>query len=491
MRILVVHDHLPQPNRSGSDLRFAQLVTELVALGHDVVFLARYGSDKAGSHTLLQKMGVQIFSRDAKRIGFLGCDEVPRWEFERVLASNDFDVALLATWFWFGISVPEHYIDDIRRRSPGAMVVVMTDDVHGAREAGLAQLTGAFTDIERARDYGEREFEIYRRADLVLTISEADKSRIEAAQESAPFEVKVLPMAADPVEDSPPFEQREGFLYLGDFQNSANVLSVSMLTEEIWPIIRARLPQATLCLAGNRAPNRLANPERGIVCLGHVPDLRPILTQSRVLLSPLRFGSGVSTKNLAALSHGLPLVTTEIGSRGLGLEHDETAIVSESTEEFAEWAIRLHSDRLLWERMSLQGLRYVAKAFSRKFLQRQISIVLGQRSAKKRSTSMNCEWSSLLVEKRFPETLTFQPSGQRLAYRQWAYYQTAQQLRAEGRPRDALRQLRHIFSFTRIQPLDSDLFDQVLTSMAGCYCDLSDHEGEARCMAGMKRRLPS
>jgi hypothetical protein len=166
-------------------------------------------------------------------------------------------------------------------------------------------------------------------------------------------------------------------------------------------------------------------------------------------------------------------------------------MIVEGSGEFAQAALHLYSDRSLWQQISTNGLEHVGENFSRQALRRQIAIALGQRTVHKRATPSTRGWSSLLVEKRFPETLTGQPSGQRLAYRQWAYYQIAEQLRAEGKPKEALKQLRHIFSFTRIQPLNGDLYDQVLTSMAACYADLSDRAGEARCLAGKRNRLAS
>jgi hypothetical protein len=107
---------------------------------------------------------------------FLGFDLPVEWTFERLLHEHHFDLAILFHWFWNGISIPEHYREEIRRISPKAFVAVLTDDQQGVREKQMADLTGQWSDYERSHDFTSREFQVYRRADVVLTISEDDRN---------------------------------------------------------------------------------------------------------------------------------------------------------------------------------------------------------------------------------------------------------------------------------------------------------------------------
>ena len=91
------------------------------------------------------------------------------------IKETKFDLAILFHWFWNGISIPEHYMEDIRRLSPDTFVAVLTDDQQGLREMQLANLTHYWADCERSGDFASREMEVYRRADVVLTISEDDR----------------------------------------------------------------------------------------------------------------------------------------------------------------------------------------------------------------------------------------------------------------------------------------------------------------------------
>ena len=52
-------------------------------------------------------------------------------------------------------------------------------------------------------------------------------------------------------------------------------------------------------------------------------DLEAALAGARVFASPMQASTGINTKNLLALRHGLPLVTTTVGAEGMRLEGDD------------------------------------------------------------------------------------------------------------------------------------------------------------------------
>ena len=90
-----------------------------------------------------------------------------------------------------------------------------------------------------------------------------------------------------------------------------------MLVRDVLPRLRAADPTAELWLAG---PNqeRLAPLAQhpGVRLVGFVPDLHALFGQVRMLLAPLFSGGGFRMKSLAALAHGLPVVTNQLGARG-------------------------------------------------------------------------------------------------------------------------------------------------------------------------------
>src|SRR5262249_28255944 len=156
---------------------------------------------------------------------------------------------ILFLWFWTPISVPEHYMEEIRRRPPGTRIVVVSEDQHGLRELRMAKLSGLWSDYERAENYTNREIEVCRRADLVRVISEDDRRGLLAREPR--LNIEVMPMIADVAPQGPGFGERADLLFVGNFDNLANRDGVEWMLAEVWPLARRQLPEVELALVGN------------------------------------------------------------------------------------------------------------------------------------------------------------------------------------------------------------------------------------------------
>jgi len=119
------------------------MLRELRAQGHSVVHIARSGENRERYAAGVEALGIPVYAPDAERMRFLGFDFPVEWTFEQLLRENQFDLAILFHWFWNGISIPEHYMQEIRRGSPKTFIAVLTDDQHGVREKQMAGLPGS------------------------------------------------------------------------------------------------------------------------------------------------------------------------------------------------------------------------------------------------------------------------------------------------------------------------------------------------------------
>lgn len=89
-------------------------------------------------------------------------------------------------------------------------------------------------------------------------------------------------------------------------------------------------------------------------------DMTTALLTSKVFISPIVASTGLNTKNLLALSRGLPMVTTPDGSHGLMYSPDDQSYthkfppfyVTKSAEEFAEKVLELYENNELWQEVS-------------------------------------------------------------------------------------------------------------------------------------------
>jgi glycosyltransferase involved in cell wall biosynthesis len=105
-----------------------------------------------------------------------------------------------------------------------------------------------------------------------------------------------------------------------------------------WPIVRARVPAATLVLAG-RGLDAAATPT-GVRALGPVLDSGDVLAEAALVVFPCPASSGPKVKVLEAMASGRCVVTTRWGVEGIAPEAAATAYLSDGdVASFAESVI--------------------------------------------------------------------------------------------------------------------------------------------------------
>lgn len=89
--------------------------------------------------------------------------------------------------------------------------------------------------------------------------------------------------------------------------------------------------------------------------LGNVPSLAPHLEAARIIVAPIRYGAGLKGKIIEGLANGVPVVTTSIGTEGIGLVEGVNSLIADDAQTFANALVRLDSDHDLWESISQGG----------------------------------------------------------------------------------------------------------------------------------------
>jgi glycosyltransferase involved in cell wall biosynthesis len=163
------------------------------------------------------------------------------------------------------------------------------------------------------------------------------------------------------------WKERRDFVFVGNFTKPSSLDAVYQLYG-LWPKIRDHTMQnrhkhddprdPDLYIYGAYCPpeiRSLHDPDGGFLVCGFHPSLTEILSDTRVLLAPLRFSAGISAKIVEAWNHGLPVVTTSMGSERLLVENSsETTMafpggqVSASQEEFVNNAAELYNNQEIW-----------------------------------------------------------------------------------------------------------------------------------------------
>ena len=76
-----------------------------------------------------------------------------------------------------------------------------------------------------------------------------------------------------------------------------------------------------------------------------VPDVRPFLARSGVMVVPLRIGGGSRLKILEAMAAGLPVISTRVGAEGLELVAGVHYLAADQPEAIAEALVACIRDR--------------------------------------------------------------------------------------------------------------------------------------------------
>ena len=204
------------------------------------------------------------------------------------------------------------------------------------------------------RSYEPRVSKQFERC-VVCSPADADYLR----NHSGLHHVEVVANAVDTAYFAPRdgVEEPATFLLSGLMDKLVNVDAALFLADEIWPIVRAQVPDARLRLVGPKpsAAVRALDGRDGIEVVGLVPDLREEIARATATLVPLRVGTGTKNKILQSLAMARPVVTTTIGNEGMDAGSGQEAMVADEPAAFADAVIRLHADPALRRAVALHA----------------------------------------------------------------------------------------------------------------------------------------
>ncbi len=214
------------------------------------------------------------------------------------------------------------------------------------RQNPLAR-AGAEIEWRRVRAY---ERDVCRRSQLVLVVSDVDRA-VLAGLAGAPARFATVPIAVEGTGVTPIREltSEPHVLFLGGLHWPPNADALLTFVRDMWPRVLAHRPDATLTSIGRddhpAAVECRAAP--AVTLAGWVPDIGPFVQQSRVLVVPMRAGSGMRVKILEAMARGVPVVSTAVGCEGIDVEAGRHLLVEDDPARFADAVVRVLADDAL------------------------------------------------------------------------------------------------------------------------------------------------
>ncbi len=202
-----------------------------------------------------------------------------------------------------------------------------------AHAPGLKQRLGLLANVIGLRRFEHR---VVRAAQVVFDISLDDRAWWRA---HGLTQVEWLPTIVDANYAqalSVPTEPRFDVVYFGNLRTPNNVDAVRWLIEAALPLIKR--PGLRVLLAGSDPSDevrRLAASDRRIELLANPPDMAAVVRQGRVLVNPVRAGSGVNLKSVEMLFTRAALVSSRIGVQGLQPEVQACFTLADEPADFA------------------------------------------------------------------------------------------------------------------------------------------------------------
>lgn len=285
----------------------------------------------------------------------------------------------------------------VRQAWPSSICVIDTQDLHFIRRERMKALEQGksmeeIVDIHIPPTSPDmlREISSIRRSDLTLVVSSWEKELLVRRYGIPEHSLQLAPFYYDEppgLQELPGWDRRHNFFMLGNFRHPPNWDSFHWTFHHIWPLIRARLPDAKLHVYGaypDKASVLLSSADKGFVVKGVLPPerLHSTIRRHRVNLAPLRFGAGIKGKIADGWWSGLPCVTTPIGAEGMQSVTDWGGAIGRTAEEIADRAVALYSDQEHWSRAQMRGRALVEELFSHRVNAPQLIRSLNQAAAR-------------------------------------------------------------------------------------------------------------
>ena len=137
-------------------------------------------------------------------------------------------------------------------------------------------------------------------------------------------------------------------MFTGVMNYPPNVDAVLHFAKNVWPLVRAEVPDAEFVIAGRQpdpAVEDLARTHPGVRVLADVPDMFTTLRSAWVAVAPMRTGSGIKNKVLEAWAVGRPCVMSAGAANGIKMDDTARSLIATSHADMARMTVRLLRDR--------------------------------------------------------------------------------------------------------------------------------------------------
>ncbi|HSW08969.1 TIGR03087 family PEP-CTERM/XrtA system glycosyltransferase [Aquabacterium sp.] len=149
----------------------------------------------------------------------------------------------------------------------------------------------------------------------------------------------------------------ETISFIGRMDYYPNQECMSRFCAQVWPMLKASRPQMKLLIVGaDPSPEmRALGQIPGVTVTGSVPDVRPHVRSSALMVAPLAIARGTQNKILEAMAMGVPVVTSRVAAGGVDAEAPSHLLVADSAAEITQAILRIVENPAERQRLAAAG----------------------------------------------------------------------------------------------------------------------------------------
>jgi glycosyltransferase involved in cell wall biosynthesis len=155
-------------------------------------------------------------------------------------------------------------------------------------------------------------------------------------------------------------------VFTGSMDWLPNEDAIQYFTREIMPLVKERVPDATLTVVG-RNPYasliELSKRDPSVIVTGRVEDVRPYMDGAAAYVVPIRVGGGTRLKIYEAMAMEQPIISTTVGAEGLPVSDGSHLLLADTPQEFAAAVVRVLTDKSLADALGASAARLVREQF--------------------------------------------------------------------------------------------------------------------------------
>lgn len=352
-KLLIIGLVWPEPTSSAAGTRMIQLVDLFLQQDYEITFAsAASKSDFSYDFSQTSVIEQQIKLNDESFNSFLKTLNPSIVMFDRFM-------------------VEEQYGWRVQQECPDAIRILDTEDLHCLRSA-RQQSDKKQTEINFFSDTAKREIASILRCDLSLIISEVEMKILEETFKVDSSLLYYLPflekeITAEMVQNWIPFEERTDFVFIGNFLHEPNFNTVQNLKTKVWPLLRKKLPNASMNIYGAYTSPKvlqLENKNEKFFVKGRALNAKETIAKHKILFAPIQFGAGVKGKFIDAMQVGTPSITTSVGAEAMRGGLDWNGFIEDDVEISVKKAVELYENKTIWLLAQQNGVRIINERYS-------------------------------------------------------------------------------------------------------------------------------